>query len=151
MKTLKDVKKHGQFVPRSPKKYKGRYPIVVRSSWERSMCQWLDRNPHVVEWSSESIFIHYFDPVRNKKRRYFPDFYILMKDKNDKLSQFIVEVKPYKETIPPSNRGKKSKKTKVYETKTYTTNQAKFDAARQWCDKMGMEFVILTEKQLFGK
>jgi len=34
---------------------------------------------------------------------------------------------------------------------TYLTNQAKFKAARQYCDKLGYNFRIITEKQLFGK
>ena len=151
MKSIKDVRRHGQFIPKNPTKYVGRYPIVVRSSWERSMCQWLDKNLNVVEWSSESIFINYFDPVKNKPRRYFPDFYVLMQGKDKKLKKFVVEVKPHKETKPPNNRGNKSAKTKMYESRTYSTNQAKWNAARMWCDKMGMIFLILTEKEMFGK
>lgn len=151
MKNLKDIKDHGQYIPRNPKKYVGRYPIVTRSSWERSLYQWLDVNPCVLEWSSESIFIAYFDPVQQKRRRYFPDAYALIEGKNGKATPFLIEVKPFKETHSPSTRGNKSHKTLLYEQKTYATNQAKWNAAQIWCSKMGYVFRILTEKELFGK
>ena len=147
MKSRQDVNRHGQFIPNYPEKYVGKYPIVIRSSWERTFSQWLDRNPKILQWSSESIVVKYFDPVKNKVRRYYPDFYLL----TNIGEKFIVEVKPYKETKPPTNRGNKSKKTRIYESKTWFTNQAKFKAAVNWCDKMGMKFRIVSEKELFGK
>lgn len=151
MKDLRDVKKNSQYMPRNPKKYTGRYPIVVRSTWERSFCQWLDNNPSVLEWSSESIFIAYFDPVTKRKRRYFPDFYMLLKDNKNNIQQYIVEIKPYKETHQPLNRKNKSRNTLIYESKTWATNQAKWNAAVKWCSKMGMVFKVITERELFGK
>jgi len=150
MKNLKDVRNHGQYIPRNPKKYVGRYPIITRSSWEEKLARWLDANPCVLEWSSESIFIAYFDPVTQKRRRYFPDFYVLMKSADGKTQQFIIEIKPAKEVHAPINRGKKSRKTLIYESKTYATNVAKWNAAMKWCSKMSMIFKILTEKELFG-
>ena len=32
--------------------------------------------------------------------------------------------------------------------KTYIRNQSKWKAARKWAEKRGMEFIILTEKEL---
>jgi hypothetical protein len=151
MKNLKDIKAHGQYIPKNSKKYVGRYPLIPRSSWERSFMQWLDANPNVLEWSSESIYIIYFDPVSRRKRKYFPDFYMLLKDSNGKIQQYIIEIKPFKYSHPPSNRGNKSRKTLLYEQKTWATNEAKWNAAIQWCSKMNMVFHILTEKELFGK
>ncbi len=151
MKNLKDIKTHGQYIPHNSKKYVGRYPIIPRSSWERSFCQWLDTNPAVLEWSSESIYIPYFDPVTQKRRRYFPDFYMLLEDRNGNTNQYIIEVKPSKESHPPNSRGNKSRKTLLYEQKTWATNSAKWNAAIKWCSKMGMTFKVLTEKELFGK
>jgi hypothetical protein len=151
MKDLQDVRKHGQFIPHNSKKYVGRYPIIVRSSWERSLYQWLDVNPCVLEWSSESIFIYYYDPTLMKRRRYFPDAYAMIKSKDDKITRFIIEVKPFKEVRPPSVKNNKSRKTMIYEQKTYMTNQAKWNAAQIWCGKMGYKFLVLTEKELFGK
>jgi hypothetical protein len=149
MKDYRDVKKIGQYIPRNSKKYIGRYPIIPRSSWERSFMQWLDANPCVIEWSSESIYIAYFDPTTMKRRRYFPDFYMLLKDHNGKIQQYIIEIKPFKETHPPNRN--KNRKTLLYETKTWNTNQAKWNAAIQWCSKMNMVFKVITEKELFGR
>ena len=46
----------------------------------------------------------------------------IVKDKDGKTVKWVVEVKPYKESIPPQGRGK-TNKTRIYETKTYKTNQ----------------------------
>jgi len=148
LKTSEDVKKYGQYIPRNPKKYVGKYPLITRSTWERSFFQWCDANESVIEWSSESVVIPYFDPVRNSKHRYYPDIYMMVKTR-DGIKRYIVEIKPYKETRPP--KSKHNKKTQLFEEKRYVTNSAKWDAARRWCDKMGMEFLILTEKELFNK
>jgi hypothetical protein len=147
MKGYKDVKKHGQYIPRNPTKYVGKYPLIMRSSWERVLAQWLDMNPKIVAWSSESIVIKYFNPVKNRVARYYPDFFVQLE--NGK--QIIIEVKPYKETHPPYKKGKKSKKTLLYESNTWSVNQAKWKAAVKWCSKMSMEFKIMTEKEIFGK
>lgn len=115
------------------------------------MCQWLDSNPDVVEWSSEGHIIYYYDPVQMKKRRYYPDFFAKILNKNREPIKYIIEVKPHKETIPPRVTKKQSKKTKLYNESTYLRNQAKFKAATEYCKKMGYHFSILTEKQLFGR
>ena len=146
MKGVKDLKKHGQFIPTNPAKYVGRYPVIIRSSWERVFAQWLDRNPKITAWSSESIAIKYFNPVKNRVARYYPDFFI----KTVAGDEYIVEIKPHKETNPPINKGRKSKKTLLYENKTWAVNHAKFTAAKKWCEKMQMKFTIMTEKELFG-
>ena len=135
-----------KFIPRNPEKYVGKYPIVCRSSWERNFAQWLDCQKQILEWSSEGITIAYFDPVYKRMRRYFPDFY--MKTKKGK---FIIEVKPYKETIPPRKSKKKSRKTIITEHNTYKRNQAKFEAAEKFAADYGMKFKIYTEKELYRK
>jgi hypothetical protein len=114
-------------------------------------CQWLDVTPTVIEWSSENIAIPYYDPVQQKNRRYYPDFWMKVKDKNGGISKFVVEIKPSRETKPPSKRGRKSKKTKLFQESTWITNQAKFKAAENYCRKMGFRFKVMTEKELFFK
>jgi len=138
------------FTPNTPEKYKGRYPIVIRSSWEKAFCQWCDSNPMVIKWSSESIAIPYYDPVKRRRRRYFPDFFMVVKDKSEKKIEYIVEIKPFKETVPPKP-GKKRKKTRLYEERTWSTNQAKWKAANDFCKKFRYIFKIITEKELFIK
>ena len=134
-----------EYIPKNPQYYKGRYPICCRSNWEYRFCQWLDVNPNVAEWSSEGISIHYYDPVQMKKRRYYPDFLI----KNIDGQRFLIEIKPHRETKPPSKQGRKSKKTQLYQEATYLTNKAKFEAAERYCNKMNWKFKLITEKELF--
>ena len=151
MANIKDARGKKQYIPKNPQKYVGKYPIIIRSSYEQKFFQWADVNPSILEWSSESIAIQYFDPVKNKKRRYYPDVYMLVKGRNNKHQQFVIEIKPFKECRPPINRGRKTKKTLLYEDKTYATNNAKWVAAIKWCGKMNMIFKIVTERELFGK
>lgn len=145
MKKYKRNKREQEYIPRNTEKYCGQYPIVCRSSWEYRMCEWLDYNSSVLEWSSESHRIPYFDGTRGKNRIYYPDFYVMFKNRK----KFIVEVKPEKHLRMPKNRGKKSDKTMMMREVTFLTNQAKFKAAEQYCKKLGMEFRVITEKDLF--
>lgn len=151
LKRQKKKKRWGEFVPINPKKYVGRYPIIIRSGWERMFCQWLDVNAIVLEWSSENIAIPYYDPVQQKNRRYYPDFWMKVKNKKGGTAKYVVEIKPAKETKPPTKRGRKTKKTQLFQESTWITNQAKFKAAEQYCKKMGYIFKIMTEKELFFK
>lgn len=146
----KTNRKCSQFIPRNSNKYTGNYPIVIRSSWERMFCQWLDANENVISWSSENHAIPYYDPVQQKRRRYYPDFWMKVKS-NQGPKQYLIEVKPYKETVPPKTRGRKSIKTQIHQEATWITNQAKFEAAKNYCRKMGYQWKILTEKELFKK
>lgn len=148
IKSRKKGKKQEIFVPRNPEKYKGSYPILIRSSWERMFSQWLDANPLVLEWSSESLTIPYYDPLKRKTRRYYPDFFIKVLNNNNKAVSYVVEVKPEHELYPPK-KGNKSKKTIMWQEATYVTNQAKWKAAENYCKKMGHHFKIITENQLF--
>ena len=153
MKKYQRNKNEKQYIPFNPEKYVGTYPIVCRSSWEQRMCNWLDYNDKVLSWSSEGHKIPYFDPTyfdpmsgkSGKNRRYYPDFYAMFENRK----KFIIEVKPEKDMRLPKKKGKKSQKTMMMREHTYHINQAKFKAARQYCKKLGMEFVIITEKDLF--
>ena len=35
-----------------------------------------DLNENILEWASEEFWIPYLDPTTNRVRRYFPDFFI---------------------------------------------------------------------------
>ncbi len=137
-----------KYKPSYPEKYKGNSDnIICRSSWERKFCYWCDHNPSVIFWASEEFCIPYVSPVDNKVHRYFPDFIIKIKDKNDKIKTYVVEVKPEKQTTPPQ---KKSRVTKSYlhECRTYAVNQAKWKAADEFCKDRLLEFKVITEKDL---
>tara|TARA_B000000557_G_scaffold228076_1_gene199403 strand:+ start:504 stop:929 length:426 start_codon:yes stop_codon:yes gene_type:complete len=133
----------GKFRPKVPSKYVGDTSnIVYRSSWEYKFMKWCDHNSHVQEWGSEEIFIPYTSPVDGKKHRYFPDFYVKVNG-----NKYIVEVKPYRQTLEPKTQ-KKVTKTYVNEVFTYAVNKAKWTAAEKFCKSTGLEFMIITEKEL---
>ena len=106
-------------------------------------------NDDVVEWSSEGIAIPYANPITEKTSCYFPDVAIKM-NVGGKLKKFLVEIKPFRQTIDPKtiDQGRKKKKTIIYENLNYIKNQAKWEAAKKFADKHGYEFTILTEKEL---
>ena len=137
--------------PSYPKKYKGDpNSIVCRSTWERKFCRYCDLNKNIISWASEEFFIPYVSPLDNKVHRYFPDYLIKVREQNGETKTYLIEVKPKKQTKPPV---KKSRATKsfIYETKTYAVNQAKWKAAKEWCDDRKIEFKIITEDELYNK
>ena len=133
----------GKYRPTFPRKYKGDYHnIIYRSSWEYKFMVWCDRSSSVTEWGSEEIVIPYISPADGRRHRYFPDFYVKIGRK-----KYIVEVKPLRQTKQPK---KQKKQTKAYITEvvTYAINQAKWEAAKEYCKDRGWEFMLITEKEL---
>lgn len=134
------------FKPKFPEKYGGDVNnIVFRSSWELRVMTYLDTNTNILAWSSEELAIPYISPMDNKPHRYFPDFVVKIKDRDDNVRIQVWEVKPAKETKPPNS---KNRRTFLIEAAKYSINQAKWDAARELCSKNDWEFHILTEKEL---
>ena len=137
-----------RFKPLHPSKYKGDpNNIICRSSWERKFCQWCDKNHSIIYWASEEIKIPYVSPKDNRVHQYFPDFVIKVKEKDNKIKTYIVEVKPKKQTLPPKPR-KRVSKSYIYECTTYAVNQAKWKAAGEYCKDHLIEFKIVTENEL---
>ena len=138
----------GRYTPKNPKKYKGDYHnIVYRSLWERKFMVYCDNSDNILEWGSEEIIIPYLSPWDGKLHRYFPDFYIKVRQASGDIKKFIIEVKPKKQTRPPEPVHRKTKKW-LNEVKTYSINEAKWRYASEWCDNNDMEFKILTEDEL---
>ncbi|UIW11549.1 MAG: head completion protein [Enterobacter phage ENC7] len=143
----------GSFMPQNITKYKGDpRKITYRSSWEKYIMNWLDRNPHVKRWNSEEVVIPYFSNADGKRRRYFMDFYVEM----DNGVTYLWEVKPMKETLPPpkpANNNVHNKKKFVDALYTYAVNIDKWKAANAAAKQKGWEFKIITEdtlKRVFG-
>jgi hypothetical protein len=111
---------------------------------------WCDSTPAVLAWSSETVIIPYFDPVKNCERKYFMDFRIVTKQADGSVKVTLVEIKPYKQTIKPRATYNKSDKTILTERLEYATNSAKWAAAEKFCEALGWNFVKITEKELFG-
>ena len=140
----------GKYQPSFPKKYKGDPTnIVYRSLWERTFMKYCDTNENILEWFSEEIAVPYRSPIDNKIHRYFPDFYIKVKESNGSIKKYIIEIKPKKQTIEPQVQKRKTKGY-IYEVYEYAKNQAKWEAAKEWCADRGYEFKVLTEDNLFG-
>ena len=139
--------KKSLYKPKNPKKYKGNINnIICRSSWETKFCGYCDLNENIIQWGSEEFFIPYLAPD-GKTRRYFPDFIIKVKENSGEIKTYVIEVKPFKQTKPPRKR-KKVTPSYLYECKAYATNQAKWQAANEWCKDKRIEFKIITEREL---
>lgn len=140
--------RQGLYNPKFPDKYKGnKSGIAYRSGWELKMMRMLDFNPNVLEWSSEETIIPYHNPLTGRTSRYFVDFYAKMRDKHGIIKKYLIEVKPHSQTLPPVQKNRKTK-TLARQQAEYVKNQAKWQAANEWCSKKNMTFVVLTEKHL---
>jgi len=132
-KRRKSKFKQGFYVPKNMEKY--RQPIdktmnesiypFMRSSWEKKFASWCDNNSKVKYWGCEVIHIKYYDTLQQKARRYFPDFFLEMEDGK----KIIVEIKPKNQTHLQNNIDK-------------------WNAATLFCKQKGIEFIVMTEKEL---
>ena len=138
----------GRYQPNNPLKYKGNFKnIIYRSLWELKFMKYCDRNQNILEWGSEEIVVPYRSPIDNRYNRYFPDFYIKVRESTGKIKKYIIEVKPQKQCIEPKVQKKKTR-SYVYQVCEYAKNQAKWKAAEEYCMDRGLEFKVLTENEL---
>ena len=144
----------GKFSPRNPNKYKGNPTnIIYRSLLERRFMVYLDQTPAVLEWSSEEFIIPYISPVDNRVHRYFPDFYMKYKNKENMIVEELIEVKPFSQCSPPNPKKKLTKtgrtsKRDLKEVQTYMVNDAKWSQAMSFCKDRKWNWRILTEKDI---
>lgn len=143
----------GIYKVKNPLKYKGDFKnCVFRSLWERKFMKYCDDNKNVLFWSSEEVRIPYRSPLDGKIHYYFVDFWMRVKTKDGSVKTYLVEIKPEKQTKPPViEENKKMTPSKVKQIKTYALNTEKWKAAKNFSKEKGWEFLILTEKHLFGK
>lgn len=134
--------KQGIYKPQNPEKYyhaksrmneNSQYP-VYRSSWELKFFKYCDLTPEIKAWSSEPFAVEYIHPGDNKIHRYYPDFFILYGDR-----KMLIEIKPKCQTTAARSS---------YDKAQQVINNAKWAAARALCANKGIDFVILTEKEL---
>ena len=119
----------GRFKPSNPEKYNGNVnKITYRSLWERRFMLYCDRSDQILNWSSEELHIPYISPKDEKYHNYYPDFMVNTRDGRI----LLVEIKP------------------KYQWK-WEVNQAKWDAAKTHCELHGWEFVVLGQKELYGR
>ena len=133
----------GKFTLKNPKKYMGNKTPTYRSGWEFTFMKFCDEHPIVSQWASESIRIPYRNPFTGKQTIYVPDFFIVYADKNGKQRVELVEVKPSSQAV--KEKLGRSKHNQAH----YVVNQAKWEAARAWCNQKGVYFRIVTEQDIF--
>ena len=138
----------GKYYPSFPRKYKGDPTnIIYRSLWERKFMVYCDKNQNILEWASEEVAIPYRSPIDNRVHRYFPDFYMKVKETNGKIKNYVIEVKPAKQTKPPA-KPKRQTKGYIREAYEYAKNQAKWKMAKEFCADRQWVFKVVTEKEL---
>ena len=138
----------GKYQPDNPKKYRGDFNnIIYRSLSERKFMKYCDTNENILEWGSEILALPYRSPIDNRIHKYFPDFYIKVKESNGEIKKYIIEIKPKKQTVEPVPQKKKTKGY-IYEVYEYARNQAKWKAAIEYCKDRQWEFKVLTENEL---
>lgn len=131
----------------SYKEENGESYLNFKSSFELKAFRFADSNPAIVKFSIEPFAIKYLKPTDAKIHRYYIDMYLEFKS-GDK---FLVEIKPYSETIPPKQPKRLTQKSQINYQKaisTYLINQAKWAAAKEFAQKNNMRFIILTEREL---
>lgn len=137
--------------PTNKEKYTGEYPIIARSSWEQEFMTYLDHHPDVVEWASEPVKIPYSNPFPTARNPngggqsiYIPDFLVTFLDKVGNQRTKLIEIKPLAQAA--ESRGRNSNALSALRAK----NEAKWGAATQWATRRGVDFLVLTEAELYA-
>ena len=145
----------GHYLIQNVEKYIGITPILYRSSWEFAFCRFCDLNDKVVKWSCESLEIPYQITNKNmqiENHRYYPDFYVEMTtNEQDKYDRLVIEIKPKHETEYPVPQKKQTLKTLEnyeYALMTYKKNLHKWAFTKDWCERRGLKYIIITEDDL---
>jgi hypothetical protein len=145
----------GIYPVKHKEKYLSNKPPVYRSSWEYKFSRFLDLNVNVVQWASEydKTVVKYKWPD-GSEHRYIPDYYVEMRLKDGRIRKFLIEVKPSSESPrhcpPPKEPKRKTSKSLARFRKareTYAKNALKWAAAEAFCQRYGMTFLVITEKE----
>jgi hypothetical protein len=156
----------GTYTPINPDKYLGDLErCYFRSSWEKKLYYYLDTNKRVLKWAAEGVAIPYeiYESGSWGTHKYFPDAYceFMMSDGNTR--KVILEVKPASEYNVDESTGElkppKEPKTKTmtsmrnyeYSLKTFQKNIIKWQAAKKYCERRGIEFYIITQNYFNDK
>lgn len=124
-------------------KYIGTKAPYCRSTWELAFCRSCDGDPRVIKWAHEPLKILYINPANPTKYSvYVPDFFIMYVDKRGKKRAELIEIKPAKESNLKEAKSKRDKERVI-------VNAAKWQAAQEYCKKHGMNFKVITEKEMF--
>lgn len=139
--------KQGIYKPTNKEKCLNTTPVVYRSMLECRAFRFFDNSSNVIKWGSELFPINYHKPGENRNARYFVDIYAEMKI-GEEIKKYIIEIKPYKQTLAPVANNKKKQSTILYENIQFAINSAKWEAAEKWAEKRGIIFLKITEKNI---
>lgn len=112
-------------------------PIIYRSSWEFKFMQWCETSPNVRHWGSECVPIEYTLISDNTTHTYYPDYIVEL----NSGECWLVEIKPFAQTQRPRS----PYDSNSVEWKTYIKNYCKWKAAKDFANRNGLKFKILTE------
>lgn len=140
LKPRKGSKYHQGIVdPRKMKKYFNECkdePIIFRSGLELQFIEYCENSSNIIKWASEPIKIKYYNRLLKREQNYYPDYIIESVDG----TRYIVEIKPYDQTVKPSATDNRWLK------ETWITNVDKWKAAKEFAERHNMKFIIITEK-----
>ena len=158
----------GIFCPKKPEKCiningsldKNDANITYRSSWELKFMRFCDRYDSILEWGSEVLKVPYISEVDGKEHVYITDFYFVCRDRNGKVTKYILEVKPKSQMPrldesgqiiypdPPKTRSQRAINSWQERCNVLRVNNSKWRAARRWCRDHGFVFKVLTEEEI---
>lgn len=138
----------GYYYPENKSKYIGEVAIY-RSGLELQYFKSLDKNPKCIKWNSEGIKIPYYWEVDGKWHNYYIDLAATFQE-GTKIQTYLIEIKPYRQTLVPQKTPRKRKQTLLTEQVMFSQNQAKWSYAAKFAKENGLKFVVLTEKDLPG-
>lgn len=149
--------------------------IIYRSSLEYKWCLYCCKNPQILRWSSEPVAIPYYNPLKYFKAKnntkkgqifekqnaieksrsnYYIDFWVEIQTNLGQIKKAFIEIKPYGQTIEPIHPGPNAKLKDIRAfnraAEMYIMNVAKWKAAKQYCDSLNCDFLIVTEKTMKG-
>jgi hypothetical protein len=148
-----------------PNKYLGDLTaIYYRSSWEKKLYYYLDNNERVLRWVAEGIAIPYEINENGNwsTHNYYPDVYCELRMSDGNTRKTILEIKPsheydydpelgIKPPREPKTKTAKSLKNYEYALRTFHKNIIKWQAAKKYCDRRGIEFHVITPKYFDDK
>ena len=133
---------NGKFTIKNKEKYVGKGQPTFRSGWEFSFMTFLDNNDHVLQWASECVAIPYRHPLTGKMSRYFPDFLVTYRQRDNTVRAELIEIKPKKQSVIESKQSQQARAV-------VAVNYAKWAAAQAWCKNNGLTFRVITEDDMF--
>jgi hypothetical protein len=149
----------GIYQVKHPEKYIGQidasHPRYL-SSYELKTFEFFDNHKSVLKWGSECVVIKYKNPTKldsngnPKTCRYIIDLYCEYIDKQGQVVKELIEIKPTKDLKKPKKSGRKKQQTYIKEQMTYIQNLAKWQAATAYAKQRGLQFRVITEKDIFA-